>query len=146
MRRRAAYVRRRTERRALRDQNRTVESITTASDRIQKHANFVQVDLGGCSLPEVLALCAEFAGLCVTTRMRCALLKGGDEDTRRCLAVRDLLKILMLVAPRDFRLALVPSTPRTAAVYRKSEAELRTAGLDARCFDSAAPAAHWFGS
>ena len=89
---------------------------TTASDRIRKHENFVQVDFGGCSLPEVLALCAEFAGLCVTTRMRCALLKGGDEDMRRCLAVRDLLKILMLVVPRDFRLALVPGTPRTAAV------------------------------
>ena len=139
-------MRRRTERRALRDQNRIVESITTASDRIQKHENFVQVDLGGCSLPEVLALCAEFAGLCVTTRMRCALLKGGDEDMRRCHAVRDLLKILMLVVPRDFRLALVPGTPRTAAVYRKSEAELRAAGLDVRCFESEIPAAQWFGS
>jgi hypothetical protein len=37
-------------------------------------------------------------------------------------------------------------TPRTAAVYRKSEAELRAAGLDARCFESEAPAAQWFGS
>jgi hypothetical protein len=47
---------------------------------------------------------------------------------------------------RNFRLALVPGTPRTAAVYRKSEAELRAAGLDARCFESEAPAAQWFGS
>jgi hypothetical protein len=123
-----------------------MESITTASERIRKHPNFVLVDLSDCSLPEVLALCTEFAGLCVTTRMRCALLKGGDEDMRRCLAVRDLLKILMLVVPRDFRLALVPGTPRNAAVYRKSEAELRAAGLDVRCFESEIPAAQWFGS
>jgi hypothetical protein len=48
--------------------------------------------------------------------------------------------------PADFRLALVPSTPRTAAVYRKYESELRAAGMDARFFESEALAARWFGS
>jgi hypothetical protein len=82
----------------------------------------------------------------MTMRVRCALLKGGDEDMPRCLAVRDLVKILLLVVPQDFRLALVPATPRTGAVYRKSEAELRALGLDARCFESELPAAQWFGA
>jgi hypothetical protein len=115
--------------------------------RIQKHEAFVQVNLSGCGLPEVLALCTEFAALCMTARVRCALLQGGDEDMQRCLAVRDLLKIILLVVgvPRDFRLALVPGAPRTRAVYRKSEAELRSAGLDARFFESERLAAQWFG-
>jgi hypothetical protein len=115
--------------------------------RIQKHEAFVQVNLSGCRLPEVLALCTEFAALCMTARVRCALLQGGDEDMQRCLAVRDLLKIILLVVgvPRDFRLALVPGAPRTRAVYQKSEAELRSAGLDARFFESERLAAQWFG-
>jgi hypothetical protein len=116
------------------------------SGRIQEHETFVQVDLGGCGLPELLALCTEFAALCVTARVRCALLQGGDEDMQRCLAVRDLLKTILLVVgvPKDFRLALVPGTPRTRAVYQKSEAELRGAGLDARCFESEDLATQWF--
>jgi hypothetical protein len=119
----------------------------SAPARIQKHATFVQVDLGGCGLPELLALCTEFAALCVTTPMRCALLKGGDEDMQRCLAVRDLLKIMLFVVgvPANFRLALVPGAARTRAVYQKSEAELRDAGLDARFFESENLAAQWFG-
>ena len=65
---------------------------------------------------------------------------------QRCLAVRDLLKILMLVVPPDFRLALVPGTPDSGAIYLKTEAELRVAGMNARCFESEALAAQWFGS
>ena len=116
------------------------------SGRIQKHETFVQVDLSGCGLPEVLALCTEFAALTITTRMRCALLKGGDEDMQRCLAVRDLLKIILVVVgvPANFRLALVPGTPRTRAVYQKSEGELRATGLDARFFENEDLAARWF--
>ena len=116
-----------------------------AAGRIRKHDAFVQLNLGGCGLPEMLALCTEFVALCVTARVRCALLQGGDEDMQRCLAVRDLLTILRVVGvPRDFRLALVPGTPRTRAVYQKSEAELRSAGLDARFFESENLAAQWF--
>jgi hypothetical protein len=64
----------------------------------------------------------------------------------RCLAVRDLLKILMLVSPPDFRLALVPGTPSSGAIYRKTEAELRVAGMNARFFENEALAAQWFSS
>ena len=116
------------------------------SGRIQQHQGFVQVDFSGCALPEMLALCTEFAALCVTARVRCALLQGGDEDMQRRLAVRDLLKMIVVVGmPRDFKLALVPGAPRTRAVYQKSEAELRGAGLDARFFESENLAAQWFG-
>ena len=123
-----------------------METTSTASSRIQKHDARLHADFTACSLEELPALCAEFAAFCATTRMHGAVLKGGDEDMPRCLAVRDLLKILMLVAPPDFRLALVPATPGSGAVYRKTEAELRAAGLNARCFESEALAAQWFGS
>ena len=123
-----------------------MQAIDTAPDRIRQHPTFLQIDLSGCGMAEVLALCAEFAGLCATAGMRGAMVKGGDEEVRRCMVVRDLIRIVLLVAPRDFRLALVPGTPRTAAVYRKSEAELRAAGLDARFFESEALAARWFGA
>jgi hypothetical protein len=123
-----------------------MEATATASSRIRRHDTCLQVDFGGCGLEELLAVCAECAAFCATTRMRGALLKGGDEDVRRCVAVRDLLKILMLLVPPDFRLALVPSTPRTAATYRKYAAELRGAGMNARFFESEALAAQWFGS
>ena len=117
----------------------------TASGRIQKHETFVQLDLSDCGLPEVLASCTAFAALCMTSPIRCALLKGGDEDRQRCLAVRDLLKTMLLVVPRDLRLALVPGALRTGAVYRRSEVELRAMGLDARCFENETLAAQWFG-
>ena len=123
-----------------------MEATSTASSRIRKHDARLQVDLTACSLEELPALCAEFAAFCATTRMHGAVLKGGDEDMPRCLAVRDLLKILMLVSPPDFRLALVPGTPDSGAIYRKTEVELRAAGLNARCFESEALAAQWFGS
>jgi len=114
--------------------------------RIQKHESFVQLDLRGGDLPELLASCTEFAVLCLTARVRCALVQGGDEDTERRLAVRDLLKMIRAVGmPRDFRLALVPGTPRMRAVYQKSEAELRGAGVDARFFESESLAVQWFG-
>jgi hypothetical protein len=123
-----------------------MEATSTASSRIRKHEARLQVDLTACSLEELPALCAEFAAFCATTRMHGAVLKGGDEDMPRCLAVRDLLKILMLVSPPDFRLALVPGTPSGGAIYRKTEAELRAAGLDARFFENEALAAQWFSS
>jgi hypothetical protein len=123
-----------------------MEATSTASSRIRKHDARLQVDLTACSLEELPALCAEFAAFCATTRMHGAVLKGGDEDMPRCLAVRDLLKILMLVVPPDFRLALVPGTPRSGAIYRKTETEFRAAGLDARFFESEALAAQWFSS
>jgi hypothetical protein len=141
-----ASVRRRTERSAWRAENGAMEATSTASSRIQKHDARLHADFTACSLEELPALCAEFAAFCATTRMHGALLKGGDEDMQRCLAVRDLLKILMLVAPPDFRLALVPATPGSGAIYRKTEAELRVAGLNARFFESEALAAQWFGS
>src|ERR1043165_4720189 len=88
---------------------------------------------------------------CAVRRVRRVLchgagLKGGDEDTGRCLAVRDLQEILMLVVPPDFRLALVPGTPASGAIYRKTEAEFRAVGLNARFFESEALAEQWFGS
>jgi hypothetical protein len=123
-----------------------MEPTSTASSRIRKHDARLQADFTACSLEELPALCAEFAAFCATTRMHGAVLKGGDEDIGRCLAVRDLLKILMLVVPPDFRLALVPGTPRSGAIYRKTEAEFRAAGLNARFFESEALAERWFGS
>ena len=122
-----------------------MEPIIAASGRIQKHETFVQLDLSGCGLPEVLASCTEFAALCMTTRIRGALLKGGDEDIQRRQAVRDLFKIMPLVVPRDLRVALVPGAACTGAVYRRSEAELRAMGLNARCFENETLAAQWFG-
>jgi hypothetical protein len=123
-----------------------MEATATTSSRIRKQDARLQIDFTDCSIEELLAVCAECAALCATTRMRGALLKGGDEDVRRCVAVRDLLKILMLVVPPDFHIALVPSAPRAAAVYRKYEAELRGAGMNARFFESEALAAQWFAS
>jgi hypothetical protein len=123
-----------------------MEATPTTSSRIRKYDARLQADFTACSLEELPALCAEFAAFCATTRMHGALLKGGDEDMQRCLAVRDLLKILMLVVPPDFRLALVPGTRDSGAIYLKTEAELRAAGMNARCFESEALAAQWFGS
>jgi hypothetical protein len=40
----------------------------------------------------------------------------------------------------------VPGTPRSGAIYRKTETEFRAAGLDARFFESEALAAQWFSS
>jgi len=133
-------------RRVARGELAAMEATATASSRIRNDDARLQVDLTACSLEELPALCAEFAAFCATTRMHGGVLKGGDEDLPRCLAVRDLLKILMLVVPPDFRLALVPSTPRTGAIYRRTEAEFRAAGLNARFFESEALAAQWFGS
>jgi hypothetical protein len=81
-----------------------MEATSTASSRIRKHDARLQADFTACSLEELPALCAEFAAFCATTRMRGALLKGGDEDMWRCVAVRDLVKILMLVVRPDFAL------------------------------------------
>ena len=139
-------VRRRTESTARRAENGAMEATSTASSRIHKHDARLHADFTACSLEELPALCAEFAAFCATTRMHGALLKGGDEDMQRCLAVRDLLKILSLVVPPDFRLALVPGTPGSGAVYRKHESELRAAGMNARFFESEAFAEQWFGS
>jgi len=123
-----------------------MEATSTASSRIRQHDARLEADFTACSLEELPALCAEFAAFCATTRMHGAVLKGGDEDMPRCLAVRDLLKILMLVSPPDFRLALVPGTPSSGAIYRKTEAELRVAGMNARFFENEALAAQWFSS
>jgi hypothetical protein len=73
-----------------------------------KHDARLHADFTACSLEELPRAVRRVRRVLCDDPDAGALLKGGDEDMQRCLAVRDLLKILMLVAPPDF-------PPRTGA-------------------------------
>jgi hypothetical protein len=116
-----------------------------AGFQVTRSADYMAVEFGGCNSSELSQIYCLFADLCVRWHVHSALLKAGDDQPEGHRGLRDALRSIGDTGgiPWDFKLALVPGTPRIEAVYRETQRELRLAGLNAWVFDSAAEAVDW---
>ena len=107
--------------------------------------SYLRIDFGRCDTYEVSQMYHSFSELCAGRRVGRAMLKAGDNDPGAHRHVRDALVDLARSAQLrlDFKLALVPSTPPIAAIYREAQQSLRALGLNAWVFDNAEDAAEW---
>ena len=116
-----------------------------AESRITERAQFVRVDFGSCDTLAVSETYRCFVDLCLGTQVSRALLRAGDNAPE---GHRQLCEVLSVVARTaairaDFKLALVPSTPPIAAVYREAQQALRAIGLNAWVFRTVPEAVEW---
>jgi hypothetical protein len=116
-----------------------------AESRITGCPRYLRVEFGGCDGLEVSDTYRSFVDLCVGTQVNRALLHAGDNEPN---GHRQLREALMAVARTaaitpDFKLALVPSTPPIAAVYREAQQALRGIGLNTWVFDTVPEAEAW---
>lgn len=112
---------------------------------ISRTAGYVRIDFGSCNVPELTATYRDFADLCIGTGVDRALLAAGDNEPEGHRQLRELLWAVARTAaiPPDFKLALVPSTPAIAEVYREAQQTFRAIGLNAWVFDTVAEALEW---
>ena len=117
----------------------------TAESRIVERGKYVRVDFGSGDLFEVSDTYRCFVDLCVGTQVSRALLRAGDNAPEGHRQLRELLSALARTAGirADFKLALVPSTPPIAAVYRDAQKALRAIGLNALVFLTVLEAVEW---
>ena len=116
-----------------------------AESRITKRSQYLRVEFGGCDALELSAIYRSFVDLCLGTQVNRALVQAGDNEPD---GHRQLREVLMAVARTaaitpDFKLALVPSTPPIAAVYREAQQALRAVGLNTWVFDTVPEAEEW---
>lgn len=116
-----------------------------AESRITERAQYVRVDFGNCDGLEVSETYRSFVDLCLGTRVNRALLQAGDNEPNGHRQLREVLSAVACTAALrpDFKLALVPSTPPIAAVYRDAQQALRAIGLNAWVFDTVSEALEW---
>ena len=117
-----------------------------ASRHIDTQRGFVAIDFRGRSSHEVSELYQAFALLCARGKVSGALLEAGEEDLADAhYALRDTLVTVACIAgvPLRFRLALVARSGAIAAVYRRTQRELRALGCDARVFRMEERAGRW---
>ena len=117
----------------------------TAESRIVERGKYVRVDFGSGDLFEVSDTYRCFVDLWVGTQVSRALLRAGDNAPEGHRQLRELLSALARTAGirADFKLALVPSTPPIAAVYRDAQQALRAIGLNAWVFLTVLEAVEW---
>ena len=116
-----------------------------AETRVIERGKFVRVDFGSGDIFEVSDTYRCFVDLCLGTQVSRALLEAGDNapEGHRQLCVA-LCAVARTAAIRpDFKLALVPSTPPIAAVYREAQQALRAIGFNAWVFRSVPEAVEW---
>lgn len=113
--------------------------------RIIERAQYVRVDFGSCDGLEVSETYQCFVDLCFGTQVNRALLQAGDNEPNGHRQLREVLSAVARTAAirPDFKLALVPSTPPIAAVYRDAQQGLRALGLNAWVFDTVPEAVEW---
>lgn len=116
-----------------------------AESRITERAQYVRVDFGCCDGLEVSETYRCFVDLCLGTQVNRALLEAGDNEPNGHRQLREVLSAVARTAAirSDFKLALVPSTPPIAAVYREAQHALRAIGLNAWVFDTVPEALDW---
>lgn len=105
----------------------------------------MRVEFGSGDLFEVSDTYRCFVDLCLGTQVSRALLRAGDNAPEGHRQLRELLSALARTAGirADFKLALVPSTPPIAAVYREAQQALRAIGLNAWVFRTVPEALEW---
>ena len=110
-----------------------------------ERADYLCVDFGRATVPEVFEMSHSFTSLCMGRHVGSALLKAGDNDPDGHRRLRDALLAMALSAQLrlDFKLALVPSTPAIRAIYDEAQRALRATGCNACVFESAEEAAAW---
>ena len=116
-----------------------------AESRITKRSQYLRVEFGGCDALELSAIYQSFVDLCLGTQVNRALLQAGDNEPDGHRQLRDVLLSVARTAAitPDFKLALVPSTPPIAAVYREAQQALRAIGLNTWVFDTVPEAEAW---
>ncbi|HEX7221541.1 MAG TPA: hypothetical protein VF280_20245 [Burkholderiales bacterium] len=113
--------------------------------RITERAQYVRVDFGSGDVFDVSDTYRCFVDLCLGTQVSRALLTAGDnapEGHRQLSVVLSAVARTAAIRP-DFKLALVPSTPPIAAVYREAQQALRAIGLNAWVFRTVPEALEW---
>jgi len=113
--------------------------------RITQGPQYLRVDFGSCDGLELSETYRSFVDLCLGTRVNRALLQAGDNEPGGHRQLRELLSGVARTAAicPDFKLALVPSTPPIAAVYREAQQALRAIGLNTWVFDTVPDAVEW---
>lgn len=116
-----------------------------APSLISRSPGYVRVDFGSCNVLELTEAYRDFADLCIGTNVNRALLAAGDNEPEGHRQLRELLWAVARTAaiPPDFKLALVPSTPAIAEVYREAQQTFRAIGLNAWVFDTVPEALDW---
>ncbi len=116
-----------------------------AASCITEFPQYLHVDFGSASAPELSEAYRSFARLCIAKQVTCALLTAGDNDPEGHKRLGETLLEMARAAAisPDFKLALVPSTLPIQTVYRHAQQTLRTAGLNAWVFDTAGEAVEW---
>ena len=117
----------------------------SAQVRITERAQYVHVDFGSGDLFEVSDTYRCFVDLCLGTQVNRALLRAGDNAPEGHRQLREVLSAAARSAGirPDFKLALVPSTPAIAAIYRDAQQALRAIGLNAWVFPTVSGAVEW---
>jgi hypothetical protein len=112
---------------------------------ISAQADFVLIDVSGCSSHQLSSSYQDLGLLCVRRKVRRALLRTGDEDPDTHYALRDVLRTVVLTVgiPLHFRLAVVASSDPIAQVCTQMQEELRALGCHARVFRIERQAEHW---
>lgn len=110
-----------------------------------KHVDgHVLVDLGSATTREMEGTYRDLAVYCIEKQVRRVLVRPGDDDPVGEHALRIAMTTMVLAGlPAEFRLALLADSTPLQTRYRKTEHDLRAAGVDAKMFDSEDGARRW---
>ena len=112
--------------------------------QLRENSGCLVLGFGPTTPHELGELYRAFAVLCIEKQSRQAMILAGDADRAGEQALRVAVTMMLLAGiPRDFRLALIATSPEVAAAYRAAPDDLCAAGVAARLFDSEGDAVRW---
>ena len=102
------------------------------------------VEPGSATTREIEGTYRDLAVYCIEKQIRRVLVKPGDDDPVGEHSLRIAITTMVLAGlPAEFCIALIADSEPIAARYRKTEHDLRTAGVDAKMFDDEEGARGW---